>query len=136
MLIAQKLLKFVNIQFKLNSFLSTNVFRLQLNSPKSPQIFYFCKRRDENLYIAKICLGILYCLMTWCQILVQGFQGSLTVSGLVTSLLYVATVPVHLVVAWAHFKKRDEIVGLFNALIDFEKRHNGNYIKHIYFEAI
>lgn len=129
MLIAQNLLSVFHFVLKVHNSITTFLYTRPTpdNGRAMGYISLSFKSLQKFNFLCKV--SVAYVVALFGQIVhAVKFNGddNLSLVAVVPSLLFLFSFAFHLPTISEHYKKREEFCPLFNAFLDFERKHNGN----------
>ncbi len=128
MLIAQNLLSVFHFVLKVHNILTTFLYTRPTKDEGRAYGYISLSLKSLQKYNLFYKVSVAYVTALICQIIhAVKFNGGVEVSlvALVPSLLFLFSFAFHLPTIREHYRKRDEFCPLFNAFLDFERKHNG-----------
>lgn len=135
MLIAQKLLSSFHFVLKVHGFYTTLLYKRPTNGERALGHISLNTKSAEKFPL-RYKVSVAYTLAVFIQIVhAVKFNGSeVSLIALVPSILFLLSLFFHLPTLREHNKKREEFCPLFNAFLDFERKHNGKWTYKIIFK--
>ncbi len=128
MLIAQNLLSVFHHVLKTHNYLSTVLYGKAPKDSGQELGYVSVSLKSSEKYKFKYKLSVAYTLAILLQIIhAVKFNSTQKVSlvALVPSLLFLLSFTFHLPVLREHYRKRKDFCPIFNAFLNFERKHNG-----------
>lgn len=136
MLIAQKLWSPFHLMVRIYGKITTVMYTQQKNEDHRNKEYLTLSPHDVALFPWKIAASVLLAILILFQIVYEvKFGGDIRMGTMVPSMLFFLSLVTHIPQLFVHYNKRHELCAGFNAFVEFERRHNGNfsfYLKNIY----
>lgn len=130
MLIAQGLLPTLNAYLQVTN--TCTVFLYKTHLTKGIQI----NLKSDKLYLKGIVCCIIVAALMIGQTIIYVISEDVEITKIALSMFYIGFYFPHTLMTWVLFSRRLEVSKLFNASVEFEKRHNGKqlqaFIRYMY----
>lgn len=130
MLLAQKLLAPLHSMVKIFGAITCILYVQPKNAVNRKKGYLTLNPKSVRQYPCRILITIIFILLVLVQIVYAvkfSSQGRVSSAALVPSILFFLSALAHLPSLLGHYNQQSDFCPIFNAFVDFERRHNGSY---------